>query len=42
MRPRGITYLDHAGTTPTSPEVVEAMLPLILGICMVTLLVFIL
>ena len=27
MRPRGITYLDHAGTTPTSPEVVEAMLP---------------
>ena len=27
MRPRGITYFDHAGTTPTSPEVVEAMLP---------------
>ena len=27
MRPRGITYYDHAGTTPTSPEVVEAMLP---------------
>ena len=27
MRPRGITYLDHAGPTPTSPEVVEAMLP---------------
>ena len=27
MRPRGITYFDHAGTTPTAPEVVEAMLP---------------
>ncbi|MEC9309176.1 MAG: cysteine desulfurase family protein [Chloroflexota bacterium] len=27
MTSRGITYLDHAGTTPTSPEVVEAMLP---------------
>ncbi|MBO56031.1 MAG: cysteine desulfurase NifS [Dehalococcoidia bacterium] len=27
MHPRGITYFDHAGTTPTDPAVVEAMLP---------------
>ncbi len=27
MRPQGITYFDHAGTTPTASNVVEAMLP---------------
>ncbi len=27
MAPQGIVYLDHAGTTPTDPGVVEAMLP---------------
>jgi cysteine desulfurase len=27
MPPRGIVYLDHAGTTPTDPRVLEAMLP---------------
>ena len=26
MRPQGITYFDHAGTTPTASNVVEAML----------------
>ena len=27
MAPQGFIYLDHAGTTPTDPNVVEAMLP---------------
>ena len=27
MAPQGFIYLDHAGTTPTDPSVVEAMLP---------------
>ena len=27
MAPHGFIYLDHAGTTPTDPNVVEAMLP---------------
>jgi cysteine desulfurase len=27
MTPRGIVYLDHAGTTATDPRVLEAMLP---------------
>ena len=27
MTPKGIVYLDHAGTTATDPRVLEAMLP---------------
>ncbi len=27
MPPRGFVYLDHAGTTPTDPRVLEAMMP---------------
>ena len=27
MPPTGMIYLDHAGTTPTDPRVLEAMLP---------------
>ena len=32
MPPQEIVYLDHAGTTPTDPRVLEAMLPYFTGL----------